>query len=113
VDAGGHLLAQRFQRLLPCDRTAPAALGRCPALTGVHGVTVRTVELLDRPLGRRRPHLLPPSPCCLAPLFPRDPSVDLGEGRRRLLDHHPPGKTEQLEPRRFFVHVFDCKEVRY
>jgi hypothetical protein len=112
VDARRDLLAQCLDRLLPGDRTAPAALGRCPALTGVHGVDVRAVEpVLEQPLRGRRPHLLAPAPFCLASLLYRDSAVDLSEGRRRLLNHHSSGEAEQLKPRRFIVPVFDCREV--
>jgi hypothetical protein len=112
VDACRDLLAQCLDRLLPGDRTAPAALGRRPALTGVHGVDVRAVEpVLEQPLRGRGPHLLAPAPFCLASLLHRDPAVDLGEGCRRLLDHHASDEAEQLKPRRLIVHVFDYREM--
>jgi hypothetical protein len=59
--------------------------------------------VLEQPLRRRRPHLPAAAPFCLASLLHRDPAVDLGEGRRRLLDHHAPSEVERLKPRRFIV----------
>ncbi len=111
----GHtrdLPAQGFDRLLPRERTASAALGRRPAATGVHSVDLRAVEaVVHQPLRRWRPRLRTPAPFCLTSLFRGDPAVGLGEGRCRLLGHRVPGEAEQLKPGQPLGHSFDYKAV--
>ncbi|MER5918293.1 hypothetical protein ABT124_50775 [Streptomyces sp. NPDC001982] len=51
----------------------------------------------DQPLRRRRPHLLGSTVLCLPALFICDPSVELCQGRRRVLDHDTAREAQQLQ----------------
>lgn len=109
--AGLDMLVQRPPRLAFADRLDPDAFRHgATALVNQRGRAPGTYTPLQKPLGRRRTPILCPPPCGLPVLLDRDPSIQLGKTRLRLLHDHATREVQQLKTRRHVGHVFDSRD---